>query len=1043
MLFPSVLRLIGSCCLGVLFSIVFGGSWFGAAHAQSDAELGEQPIDFAEQIQPLLRRHCERCHGKKNDEGGLRLSQRADALGEADSGLPIVVPGHADRSLLIRRIVDAGAGDLMPLDGDPLTQREVDLLRRWINQGATWPETAARGRHWAYEPIRRPEVPEGITTEKVIDYFIGQGLKARGLVANRSLPPASLARRVSLALIGLPPAPAEIDAFLANRSHADADQVYDRWVDRLLASPRYGERWAVPWLDLARYADSNGFQADQIRDNWAYRDWVIRAFNQGLPFDEFVVDQLAGDLRPNATADQRIATGFHRMTTCNVEAGVHPEANRVNQVVDRVNTTATVFLGTTLECAQCHDHKYDPFTQRDYYRFFAYFNNTPLEVKQTAGVTWDFYGPKMDLPLDGNRKQKLTELNAQLEELRAKRQQFAAESDSQFEQWLTRLSQQAGPLWEPVDLLDFKSSGNEDVNLLPDGAVLLTGEVPPTVDHSFVLKPPVKPITAIRVELLTDEAIPGSGPGRGEAARPNVILSEVTCEVIGGEEKRKVLLTTAAADYSQPKWDVARAIDGDRKTGWAIGGQFGKPHWATFLLAEPLLLDPEAQNLKVSLGQYFGSGRVAGKPRVSTSTQPADLLLLPDSLRSMFEGKKKKLSNQQRKKLRAEFEKVDERLVKLGHSIAGIEKELKKVVPETTLVMQEMESPRETFVMLRGDYEALGDAVQAGTPKTLPRDDRMDATGDRMELARWLTSAENPLLARVTVNRWWAELFGAGLVPTLEDFGTQSESPSHPELLDWLASELIESGWSMKHLHKLMVTSSAFQRSAELTAASVAGDPVNRYLSRGPRFRLSAEMIRDNALAISGLLSEKMYGPPIMPYQPERIWRSVGRNQPKWVAATDENRFRRGAYVIWKRAAPYPSFINFDAPDRGTCTVSRGRSNTPLQALTLLNDPAYAEMALAFADRVISESPSSDDRERVLYAIKLAVARDAREHEVEILMNLLSSERRELQDRPQLIKARTAIAVPSLQLRSTERLELAAWFAVANAILNLDETMNQ
>ena len=836
MFFRRILRLIGHRCVIASLCIFFGSSWFGAAYAQSDAASAELAVDFSEQIQPLLRRHCERCHGEKNDEGGLRLSHRADALGVADSEIPIVVPEHAAKSLLIRRLVDAEAGELMPLDGDPLTQQEVDLLRRWINQGATWPETMARGKHWAYEPIKRPEVPEGITTENVIDYFIDQGLKARGLVANRSLPPASLARRVSLALVGLPPTPSEIDAFLANRSDAHAHQVYERLVDRRLASPRYGERWAVPWLDLARYADSNGFQADQIRDNWAYRDWVIRAFNQGLPFDEFVTDQLAGDLRPNATDDQRIATGFHRMTTCNVEAGVHPEANRVNQVVDRVNTTATVFLGTTLECAQCHDHKYDPFSQRDYYRFFAYFNNTPLEVKQTSGVTWDFYGPKMDLPLDEKRKQKLTELTAKLTELRTKRKQFAAESDAQFEQWLTRLSHQVSPLWEPVTLLEFKTSGNEDVSLLPDGAVLLTGEVPPTVDHTFILKPPVKPITAIRVELLTDDAIPGSGPGRGEASRPNVILSEVTCEVIRGDEKTKVVLTTAAADYSQPKWDVARAIDGDRKTGWAIGGQFGKPHWATFLLAEPLLLDPEAQSLKVSLGQYFGSGRVAGKPRVSASTQPADLLLLPEALRSMFKGKE--LSRQQRNKLRAEFEKVDERLVKLGRSIARVEKELKKVVPETTLVMQEMESPRETFVMLRGDYEARGDTVQAMTPKALPRDKNMDASGDRLELARWLTSAENPLLARVTVNRWWAELFGAGLVPTLEDFGTQSESPSHPELLDWLASELMESGWSMKHLHKLMVTSAAFQRSAELTAASVARDPVNRYLSRGPRFRL-------------------------------------------------------------------------------------------------------------------------------------------------------------------------------------------------------------
>ena len=1039
---PQLIRktsqLIRSTFLSTL--IVFGVLLCDTTLAQGDAELERRRVDFSEQVQPLLRRHCQRCHGEKHDEGGLRLNQRDDVIGEADSGASIIVPGHAGKSLLISRVVDADAGELMPLDGEPLSQQEVDLLRRWIDEGATWPETKSKGKHWAYAAIKRPDVPAHVNTDTVIDYFINQELEKHGLVANLRMQPASVARRASLALIGLPPTPSDVEQFVANSSAA-SQQAYSSLVDRLLGSPRYGERWAVPWLDLARYADSNGFQADQIRDNWAYRDWVIRAFNKGMPFDEFVTDQLAGDLRPNATSDQRIATGFHRMTTCNVEAGVHPEANRVNQVVDRVNTTATVFLGTTLECAQCHDHKYDPFTQKDYYRFFAYFNNTPLEVKQTAGVTWDFYGPKMDLPLDQNQKQKIDDQNAELKRLRLKREQLARESDPQFENWLTRLKNQGSPLWEPVKLVDFQTSGNEEVSVQTDGAVLLTGEVPPTVDHTFVLQPPAKPITAIRVELLTDDAIPGSGPGRGEAARPNVILSEVTCEVMSGEEENKVALSAAVADYSQANWDVARAIDGDRKTGWAIGGQFGKPHWAVFLLAEPLLLDSDSQSLKVGLGQYFGSGRVAGKPRVSVSTESADLLFLPVELRSMFKGQK--LSKQQRNKLRIEFEKVDKRLLTLDQSIARVEKELKKLVPDTTLVMQEMETPRETFIMLRGDYESRGDVVEAMTPGVLPRDSRLAATGDRMELARWLTSAENPLLARVTVNRWWAEIFGVGLVPTLEDFGTQADAPSHPQLLDWLASELIDSGWSMKHIHKLMVTSDAFQRSAELTKVMVANDPVNRYIARGPRFRLPAEMIRDNALAISGLLSEKMYGPPIMPYQPEKIWRSVGRNQPKWVAAKDENRFRRGAYVVWKRAAPYPSFINFDAPDRGTCTVSRGRSNTPLQALTLLNDPAYVEMALALADRIISESPSTDDRERVRYAVKLAVSRDVKEHELGILLGLLASERAELKNQPRMVKARTTISVPSLKLRSSDMQELAAWFAVANAILNLDETMNQ
>ena len=1024
--------------------------WVGliAFSIQSPCQLSANPdprsVDFVEQIQPLLKRHCYRCHGDRTQEGGLRLDRRAAALGQADSEEPIIVQRHPDQSLLIRRIIDAEAGELMPLDGQPLTQREVDLLRQWIDQGAAWPQqgsgssrqTAAE-RHWAYQPIQRPELPAGTPPEKAIDYFVNRKLNSQALTANPPMNRASAVRRVSLALIGLPPTPQQVQAFLKE----DSEEAYRLWVDHLLASPRYGERWAVPWLDLARYADSNGFQADQIRDNWAYRDWVIRAFNQGMPFDEFVIDQLAGDLRTRPTMDQRIATGFHRMTTCNVEAGVHPEANRVNQVVDRVNTTATVFLGTTLECAQCHDHKYDPFSQKDYYRFFAYFNNTPLEVKQTSGVTWDFYGPKMDLPMAKAGVQKRAGLLEKREKLKEERARLVQADDPRFEDWLTRVKDSHDVLWEPVVPARFETTGGEDFKIQTDGSVLLTGDVPQTVDHTFLFKPTANTITAIRVELLTDDAIPGKGPGRGDAKRPNVILSELTCDVLQGQEENKVPLSNATADYSQPGWEVAKAIDGNRKTGWAIGGQFSKPHWATFVLAEPLQLNAQTQQLRVSLGQYFGSGRVAGKPRISITNGDADVLNVPDALRRL--AARKKLSEPQRKKLRAEYERRNPQLAELDQSIAKIEKELKTVVPQTTLVMQEMESPRETFVMLRGDYEALGEAVKKGTPEFLPKDNTIAATGDRMELARWLTSDRNPLLARVTVNRWWSELFGAGLVPTLEDFGTQSDAPSHPLLLDWLASELIASDWSMKHIHELMVISSTFQRSAKLTQAMSERDPLNRYLARGPRFRLPAETIRDNALAISGLMSDKMYGPPIMPYQPANIWRSVGRNQPKWVAAENEDRFRRGAYVVWKRAAPYPSFVNFDAPDRGSCTVNRGRSNTPLQALTLLNDPAYVEMALAFADRVLSESPSTDDRSRLQYAMELAVARTPTEHELQILRALLESERRELADQPERVKARTRVPVASMKLRSEDPLELAAWFAVTNAVLNLDESMNQ
>ncbi len=771
-----------------------------------------RPVNFDRDVRPILIHHCDRCHGTKNQEANLQLNQRASVLHDRDDKTPVVVPGHADQSLLIARLTDSEAGDLMPLDGEQLTDQEIRLLSRWIDEGAIWPDASATAQHWAWTPVIRPLLPEEDSQDTAIDQFVRRRLATESIPQTAPLDRRRLIRRLSLALVGLPPTPAEVETFLGDES----PDAYGKVVDRLLASPQYGERWAVPWMDLARYADSNGFQADQLRDNWAWRDWVIRAFNADMPFDQFVIDQLAGDLRPDATLDQKIATGFHRMTTCNVEAGVHPEANRVNQIVDRVNTTATVFMGVTLECAQCHDHKYDPFTQKDYYQLFAYFNNSPLEVKKTEGVTWDFYGPTLDLPVDDQALQQHQALKQQI---------------SVLQQQLTQLQQ------------------------------------------------------------------------------------------------------TTNADAS-----------------------------------------------KIS-------------------------------------------------ELKTQLENLSQRL--------------KACEPDTTLVMVEMQQPRETFVFTRGDYERPGDLVSPGTPESLPSTADIPPTGDRLELARWLTSPSNPLMARVTINRWWAELFGIGLVATPEDFGTQADAPSHPELLDWLAAEFVYSGWSMKHMHKLIVMSQAWQQAASDNSTLRSQDPSNRLLARGPRFRLPAEIIRDNALTISGLLSTRMYGAPVMPWQPGGVWRSVGRNQPKWSAADNEDRFRRGVYVICKRAAPYPSFITFDAPNRGGCTVQRSRSNTPLQALTLLNDRAYSEMALAFADRILVEAEEESDAARMTWAMKLAVARTPSQQEVTLLLELLNNERQRLINHPKQIEQRIKLKAPGTKFYTEDDAEIAAWFSIANTILNLDETMTQ
>jgi hypothetical protein len=615
--------------------------------------------------------------------------------------------------------------------------------------------------------------------------------------------------------------------------------------------------------------------------------------------------------------------------------------------------------------------------------------------------------------------------------------------DAEFEAWIERIrtAQNTGGGWSPVRPCEFESSGDGDFQILDDGAVLLSGDVPDAVEYTFTLAPNQKTVRGIRIEALTDDQLPGKGPGRGDAKRTNFILSEVVCELVTRDATETITLTDAKADFSQAKWDVANAIDGDRKTGWAIAPQFGKPHWAQFLFEQPLDLEESEGQLRVTLVQDYGQGRVIGKPRLSLYLGDPVLYDCDEGVLRLATGKVIKPA--QRVKLRAAFESNHQQLQRLDKEIVAMQAQLRELKPDSTLVMVEMDTPRATHVMKRGDYENLGEQVQPASPDVLPKFDAVEKTGDRRELAQWLTCRDNPLLARVTVNRWWASFFQAGIVTTLEDFGSQAEEPSHPELLDWLAFEFIDSRWSMKHVHKLIVMSNTFRQSARVTPAALAADPTNRWLARGPRLRLPAELIRDNALAMSGLLSVKMYGPPIMPYQPENVWRSVGRNQPKWKSAEGEDRFRRGVYVIWKRAAPYPSFVNFDAPDRSSCTVNRPRTNTPLQALTLLNDPAYAEMALAYADRILDESEDRTDEGRLRYAFRLAVSRSARATEIEVLKKLLDDERKWLARHENMVKARVRVPFAGMQLKTADQQELAAWFAVANALLNLDETMSQ
>lgn len=998
-------------------------------------------VDFESEIAPLFARHCVSCHGTEKRQGGLRLTNRRDAFIPSDSGEPVLIPGDPEGSILWERISSPDESLRMPPEGPPLTAIELEKVRRWIQTGAHWTKSPTEeSHHWAYVKPVRPPLPEVKLAEwprTPVDHFLLAQMEKREFTPAPAMDKARWLRRVSLGLIGLPPTVAELDRFLADNSPQAEQQV----VDRLLNSPRFGEHWARLWLDLARYADTNGYQADQYRESWAYRDWVIQALNDDMPFDQFVLEQLAGDLLPDATVEQRIATGFHRTVTCNLEAGVHPEENRVNQVFDRVNTTGTVFLGTTLECAQCHNHKYDPFSQQEYYELFAYFNNTPLEVGNNSGVQFNFIGPHMELPVppaQQTEREKLQTLQQQL------RQQRISELETAVSHWESRVA--AGSFssepWQPLTIREVTGTAGELFQLRPDHSVLVEGNVPEgKTIYTVLLDGLPAHATALKIECLTDPALPGKGPGRGDPQRNNFILSEFQAS-IGSEP---VSFSAARADFSQQNWDVAGAIDGDPKSGWAIAPAFGKPHWALFVLETPLVNKTDAP-LIVQLQQNYGQGRTIGCFRISATTETPALLSLPAEIHAVLT--KQQRSAAERRQLDQWLVGQESALRKLDAELARIEQELAELQPPTTLVMVEMQEPRETRVMIRGDYLNMGNPVTPATPAMLHPLDPAEPR-NRLGLARWLVDRENPLIARVTVNRWWAELWGTGIVATLEDFGLQSEPPTHPELLDWLAVEFMDNGWSMKHLLKQIVLSSAYRQSSHVTTALYEVDPLNKWLARGPRFRMSAEMIRDNGLRISGLLSDQRGGPPVMPYQPDGLWNTVGRNSPVWKAAENESRFRRGVYVYWRRAAPYPSFVNFDAPDRAACVAQRSRTNTPTQALTLLNDPAWLEMAAGLALQLFNEHPQLSDTERVRHAFRRTLAREPVTDEIHILLSLLSEERDRLRQDQQSARAllenlkrlRELLHLPDEEL--PDPVEWATWLHLANVLLNLDETITR
>ena len=997
--------------------------------AQSAPSPGSGSIDYVKDIQPVLEKYCADCHGRSKGRAQLRLHSPEWIRKGGQSGA-VIVPGNSHASELMRRVLDPNDDDRMPLDADPLPADVIARLRTWIEQGAPMPASAAASddvaQHWAYVKPVRPAVPAVARQAWVrnpIDAFVLSRLEREKLEPSPEAARTTLLRRVSLDLTGLPPAPQEVDAFVADTSAG----AYEKVVDRLLASPHFGERWARPWLDLARYADTNGYEKDNRRDIWKYRDWVIAAFNRDLPFNQFTIEQIAGDMLPNATLDQRIASGFHRNAMTNEEGGVDPEESHYEVLVDRANTTATVFLGSTLGCAQCHNHKYDPFTQKDYFRLLAFFANTDFDSRSFGDGT-RYFEPALDLATpeqEGARK----ELQSAIEALDKQLKTRTPELIEAQEAWETSLrTARAG--WTALTPSAATATSGVDLRVLPDGSVLAGGTNAAATSYTVAVRTPIETITALRIEALPDPSLPRGGPGRDGYGHFRVTGVRVEIAASGAPvEFRTIKVDDSASAFEPGDLLQQRPAAYARKSGsWAINAMRDTerlPRNAVLATAAPFSA-PAGTELRVRIDHLDGTiGQGIGRFRLWVTGQ-ADPLTgadLAPRLRRVLDIPPSQRSAAQAEELAAVFRAATPLLRDTRDALASRRKALADLRIPSTLIMRERTSFERPSYELRerGSFSARGERVYAGTPRALhPMKD--DLPMNRLGLARWLVAPDNPLVSRVVVNRLWEQLFGRGLVETSEDFGSQGTPPSHPELLDWLATELVARAWSQKTLIKTMVMSATYRQASAVSAALAERDPYNRLFARGPRVRMEAEMIRDAMLAASGLLNTAMFGPSVFPLQPDGIW-NMPYNADKWVVSAGDDRYRRSLYTFWRRTSPYPSFMTFDATSREFCTVRRVRTNTPLQALTLLNDPASFEAARALARRMMNGG--STPAARAAFGVKLVLSRPATAKEVERLVAVYATE------------------AAAYRKRGEAEFDAAAWTMVANVLLNLDETVTK
>ncbi len=1034
-------RLVGFRPVALL---LLSGSLAGAGDADSPV------ISFRRDVLPLLSERCFACHGPDDDsrEADLRLDRRADATAPRD-GTAAIVPGKPDQSELLHRLAASDPDVVMPPPDSgkkPLTPKQVTLIRQWIEQGAPW------SRHWAYEPPRRPPLPTTGFRDRVqtpIDAFVLARLEAEGLAPASRADRATLIRRLYLDLIGLPPSVEEVDAFLSDTS-SDA---YARVVDRLLDSPHYGERWGRIWLDAARYADSDGFEKDKPREVWFYRDWVIRSLNRDMPYDRFIIEQIAGDLLPNATQDQIVATGFLRNSMLNEEGGIDPEEFRMQAMFDRMDAIGKSVLGLTLQCGQCHHHKYEPFSQKDYYRLFAFLNNS--HEAQPVVYTRE---------QQSERRRILNEIARIERELQNRTPNWR----QRMAEWESALGRQTVP-WTVLEISN-AGDNNQRYYRQEDGSLLAQGYAPTRFDATFTATTNESEIRSFRLELFTDPNLPAGGPGRAVDGQIALSEFEVTATSVTDPSRKKVVkFVRATADYSNPPKQlkapytdakgkssgvigpVEYAIDGKNDTGWGIDAGPGRRNQArqAVFVAEENAAFPGGTRLTIVLSQRQGGWNSddnqnlnLGRFRISVAPVEADADPIPRAIRSILRIPPHERSDEQIAKVFSywrttvkEWEEANRRIERLWSRH-----------PEgtTQFTLQERTTPRQTFVLERGDFLKPLDPVTPGTPDFLHAFDA-DGPPTRLDFARWLVARDSPTTARSIVNRIWQAYFGRGLVETPEDLGTTGSPPSHPRLLDWLAVELMDHGWRWKPIHRLIVMSSVYQQSSHVSPAAFQRDPDNRWLARGPRFRVDAEIVHDILLAASGLLNRKVGGRSVYPPAPEFLFQRPASYGPKtWAYDRDGEQYRRAIYTFRFRSVPHPPLQAFDAPSGEYSTVKRPRTNTPLQALVTLNEPLFFECAQALARQSLVR-PSKGDRERLTYAFRCCVARRPTEDELRVLQELLQTQRRRIQGKqldPQAILM-DAYGRPAERVAGVDDGELAAWTLVCRVLLNLDETITK